>query len=90
MRETSNYKLSQWDKTDRIQMEDFNDNFLKIDAALQENREKSTVRQIKIATVFFIKQKASKLKRIKIGSTSKPTEKRQADTVDGTLFNLRA
>ena len=24
MRETSNYKLSQWDKTDRIKMEDFN------------------------------------------------------------------
>ena len=24
MRETSNYKLNQWDKTDRIQMEDFN------------------------------------------------------------------
>ena len=34
MRETSNYKLSQWDKTDRIQMEDFNSDNAKIDAAL--------------------------------------------------------
>ena len=34
MRETSNYKLSQWDKTDRIQMEDFNSDNTKVDAAL--------------------------------------------------------
>lgn len=34
MRETSNYKLSQWDKTDRIEMEDFNEDNQKIDAAL--------------------------------------------------------
>ncbi|MDD6604482.1 MAG: hypothetical protein PUE96_01000 [Oscillospiraceae bacterium] len=34
MRETSNYKLSQWDKTDRIKMEDFNGDNEKIDAAL--------------------------------------------------------
>ena len=34
MRETSNYKLSQWDKTDRIQMEDFNADNSKVDAAL--------------------------------------------------------
>lgn len=35
MRETSNYKLSQWDKTDRIEMEDFNSDNEKTDAALQ-------------------------------------------------------
>ena len=34
MRETSNYKLNQWDKTDRIQMEDFNGDNAKIEAAL--------------------------------------------------------
>ena len=34
MRETSNYKLNQWDKTDRIEMEDFNEDNRKIDAAL--------------------------------------------------------
>ena len=35
MRETSNYKLTQWDKTDRIKMEDFNSDNSKIDAALK-------------------------------------------------------
>ena len=35
MRETSNYKLNQWDKTDRIQMEDFNSDNEKTDAALK-------------------------------------------------------
>ena len=34
MRETSNYKLSQWEKTDRIEMEDFNADNSKVDAAL--------------------------------------------------------
>lgn len=35
MRETSNYKLNQWDKTDRIEMKDFNSDNEKTDAALQ-------------------------------------------------------
>lgn len=39
MRETSNYKLSQWDKTDRIQMEDFNSDNSKIDAALAAEKQ---------------------------------------------------
>ena len=34
MEQTSNYQLNQWDKTDRIQMEDFNADNDKIDAAL--------------------------------------------------------
>ena len=34
MRETSNYKLSQWEKTDRIKMEDFNSDNQKIDSQL--------------------------------------------------------
>ena len=34
MRETSNYKLNQWDKTDRIKMEDFNSDNQKIDSQL--------------------------------------------------------
>ena len=36
MRETSNYKLNQWDKTDRIEMEDFNADNAKIEAALAD------------------------------------------------------
>ena len=39
MRETSNYKLSQWDKTDRIEMEDFNGDNQKIDAALAAEKQ---------------------------------------------------
>ena len=31
---TTNYQLNQWAKTDRILMEEFNDNWDKIDAAL--------------------------------------------------------
>lgn len=39
MRETSNYKLNQWDKTDRIEMEDFNEDNRKIDAALAAEKQ---------------------------------------------------
>lgn len=35
MKQTQNYQLSQWDKTDRIQMEDFNGDNSKVDAALK-------------------------------------------------------
>lgn len=35
MNQTENYQLNQWDKNDRIQMEDFNADNVKIDAALQ-------------------------------------------------------
>ena len=34
MKQTQNYQLNQWDKTDRIKMEDFNGDNEKIDAAL--------------------------------------------------------
>ncbi len=34
MKETSNYQLNQWEKTDRILMEDFNRDNARIDAAL--------------------------------------------------------
>ena len=39
MRETSNYKLNQWEKTDQIQMEDFNGDNAKIEAALAKLQE---------------------------------------------------
>lgn len=37
MGQTANYQLNQWVKTDRIQMEDFNSDNAKIDAALKAN-----------------------------------------------------
>lgn len=39
MRETSNYKLNQWDKPDQILMEDFNADNAKIEAALAKLQE---------------------------------------------------
>lgn len=36
MQKTTNYQLNQWDKTDRIQMEDFNADNAKIEQALAE------------------------------------------------------
>ena len=38
MKQTSNYQLNQWEKTDRILMEDFNEDNRKIDEALAEER----------------------------------------------------
>lgn len=37
MNYTTNYQLTQWEKDDRIQMEDFNDNNAKLDAAIKTN-----------------------------------------------------
>ena len=38
MKQTSNYQLNQWEKTDRILMEDFNEDNRKIDEALAEEK----------------------------------------------------
>lgn len=39
MQKTTNYQLNQWEKDDRIQMEDFNADNLKIEQALAEHSE---------------------------------------------------
>ena len=39
MKQTQNYQLNQWDKTDRIEMEDFNEDNQKIDAALAAEKQ---------------------------------------------------
>lgn len=41
MQKTEHYQLNQWDKTDRIQMEDFNADNAKIEVALNEVKELS-------------------------------------------------
>ena len=38
MKQTENYQLNQWEKTDRILMEDFNEDNRKIDEALAEEK----------------------------------------------------
>ena len=53
MQKTTNYQLNQWDKTDRIMMEDFNADNAKIDAALHETVQQMAemaVNGLKIAT----------------------------------------
>lgn len=42
MKQTENYQLNQWEKADRIQMEDFNADNAKIDAALHGTMQKLT------------------------------------------------
>ena len=39
MTKTTNYQLPKWEKTDRIQMKDFNDMTATLDAALKANAE---------------------------------------------------
>ena len=51
MKQTANYQLNQWDKSDRIQMEDFNADNAKIDTALAEAVAASPYVKIKEVTL---------------------------------------
>lgn len=51
MNHTSNYQLSQWDKSDRILMEDFNADNAKVDTALAELSGRSCLTPIKEVVV---------------------------------------
>ena len=46
---TANYQLSQWSKSDRIQMDDFNSDNAKIDTALKALADKDTAMEAAIA-----------------------------------------
>ena len=61
MRETSNYKLSQWDKTDRIMMEDFNSDNQKIDEAIKAVQNNTISGTILLAKFQQIDSKISAL-----------------------------
>ena len=45
MNKTANFQLTQWEKTDRIMMEDFNRDNAAIDAALKGNADKAAALQ---------------------------------------------
>lgn len=45
MNKTANFQLTQWEKTDRIMMEDFNRDNAAIDAALKSNADKAAALQ---------------------------------------------
>ena len=47
MNQTNNYQLNQWEKSDRIQMEDFNADNAKVDSALTELSNRSSLHFIK-------------------------------------------
>ena len=50
MNKTANFQLTQWEKTDRIMMEDFNRDNAAIDAALQSNADKAAALQTALAS----------------------------------------
>ena len=45
MTKTTNYQLPKWEKTDRIQMKDFNDMTATLDAALKANADATRKRR---------------------------------------------
>ena len=47
--QTPNYRLSRWAGTDRILVEEFNDNWDKIDTALKSNADKAAALQTALA-----------------------------------------
>ena len=50
MNKTANFQLTQWEKTDRIQMEDFNSDNAKIDAALKSSADGVAALQTALAS----------------------------------------
>lgn len=50
MNKTANFQLTQWEKTDRIMMEDFNRDNAAIDTALKSNADKAAALQTALAS----------------------------------------
>jgi hypothetical protein len=50
MNKTPNYQLNQWNKSDRIQMEDFNADNAKIEAALQAASEAALAEHVTVGS----------------------------------------
>ena len=50
MNKTANFQLTQWEKTDRIMMEDFNRDNAAIDTALKGNADKAAALQTALAS----------------------------------------
>ena len=59
MTKTTNYQLPKWEKTDRVQMKDFNDMTATLDAALKANADNEKIdaalaaRNCRFYTVLF-------------------------------------
>ena len=69
MEKTTNYQLPKWEKNDFIKMDDFNDAFGKLDAALKENADAAAgAASAERVTALEQTVTKSKLCRIKYGS----------------------
>lgn len=69
MEKTTNYQLPKWEKSDFIKMDDFNDAFGKLDAALKENADAAAgAASAERVTALEQTVTKSKLCRIKYGS----------------------
>ena len=69
MEKTTNYQLPKWEKSDFIKMDDFNDAFGKLDAALKENADTAAgAASAERVTALEQTVTKSKLCRIKYGS----------------------
>ena len=69
MEKTTNYKLPRWEKDDFVKMDDFNDAFGKLDAALKENADAAAgAASAERVTALEQTVTKSKLCRIKYGS----------------------
>ena len=53
MKRTANYALPDWEKSDFIKMDDFNDMTRKLDAALKAGADANTAADASIAAVFL-------------------------------------
>lgn len=84
MRETSNYKLSQWDKTDRIEMEDFNGDNAKVDAALRSMAEQIGTKASQAELASQAETLRSENMWVKIGETILSAE---SETASVTVAN---
>lgn len=76
--QTANYSLSQWVKSDQVQMEDFNADNAKVDAALKAAEQRSAGLDAKInATAAAAEQRSAGLDS-KINATAAAAEQRSA------------
>lgn len=75
---TENYALSQWERSDRILMEDFNADNAKLDAALKAAEQRSAGLDAKINTTAAAAEQRSAGLDAKINATAAAAEQRSA------------
>lgn len=90
MNKTPNYQLNQWDKSDRIQMEDFNADNAKIEAALlgaNEATAAAAASGLKVKTGSFSGTGTTGTRTYEIGAKPKLVIVRTSNTVSGAAYD---